>query len=272
MKSCNLDDCNERHYGHGLCLTHWYQQKNGIPMNQPLRHPGQTGCDAPSCPEPFFSKGLCGFHYARQRNGVPLDAPRQVQGRTGCEVSRCDSKHVAKGLCGFHYARQRKGIPLDAPYNRIDVRTNCEFPNCDRNHLANGLCRMHLQRKRDGRPMDAPLRGKGYSGKAPIGAVRQAANGYLKEKDIDGEWKIQHRLVMARHLGRSLLDHESVHHINGDKADNHLENLELWHTGQPSGQRVVDKITWAVELLGQYPPAMRDQLAIGQLPLGIAAD
>jgi hypothetical protein len=96
------------------------------------------------------------------------------------------------------------------------------------------------------------LRRYGDAGQADS-KIGPRGGGSLRKQDgyhvtkVNGQQVGTHRLVMERTLGRPLESWENVHHRNGIRDDNQPENLELWMTAQPYGQRVTDLVQFVVE-------------------------
>jgi hypothetical protein len=175
--------------------------------------------------------------HLRSRPGEPLL----------CAVEGCGQPTIGRGWCKLHYNRWVKhgDVAADVPHrNRPKV---CGVEGCLKPYKASGYCQMHLQRLRRHGDLG---RGRPHRSVHPSGYVllfvgREAPGnraGYIFE----------HRVVMEGLIGRPLLRHENVHHVNGDRADNRPQNLELWSSTQPSGQRVVDKVRWAREIIALY--------------------
>lgn len=71
-----------------------------------------------------------------------------------------------------------------------------------------------------------PGRLAGENNPAWKGGRRQRCDGYWMVR-VDGVERLEHRVVMERHLGRLLRDDEIVHHRDGDKSHNDPSNLEV---------------------------------------------
>lgn len=255
--TCSESDCDGKPIAKGLCSKHYQRAharfrrgprycktcgkqlpEDGTPRkycNDECRFPEKppkprtTGleCVEDGCSKyPNGARGYCRACYTRHKRAGDF-------GREWCSVGGCENLVASHGLCQTHVRKARATGNLPEP--------GCSVEGCSRPHQALGYCTAHYYRfRRYGDPNVTVRRtqpGEGYTN----------PDGY---RVING--KLEHRLVMEQILGRFLWPDETVHHINGVRDDNRPENLELWSKAQPAGQRVEDKIAWAIELLERY--------------------
>lgn len=215
-------------------------------------------CRAPECGRRPLSRGLCGRHYKQwRRHGLLL--PERPPAPPPCRAPGCVRTASSRGLCHAHYLRllRHGDVQPERPLRRR-VNERCRVEGCTRSAASRQLCRTHDARWRQHGDVraDVPVRlvtregwlSHGYW-YVPVPPSSRHLSGGATEIG-------EHRLVMARILGRPLRADEAVHHRNGARTDNRPENLELWSTAQPKGQRIHEKVAFAVEILQRYAPEL----------------
>lgn len=224
-------------------------------------------CGVDECDRVEYAKGWCGMHYQRvlkfgepgpahaiDRKGQPLHRVEYADVETVCPCGR-SFRARAHGSVRRYCSKTCK-----ARYEKRDARAAgyvrppqppCSVDGCDKPNQAKGLCSMHRERVlKYGDP-------NGGRHNTP-GEWRPTDQGYLR-RSVDSRVELQHRIIMVSHIGRDLLPDETVHHKNGDRSDNRISNLELWSTMQPAGQRVADKLAFALEIIERYADLPADQ-------------
>lgn len=250
MQTCSVETCNKTAKKAGMCWAHHKKKLvHGNPCYGREYQKNVTGkCLVNGCCRKYAAKGFCALHYQRVRirgtYGPTGNIVRKVD-RAICSVDGCTSICAHLEFCSKHYKYQYRAQP-------------CSVQGCQRKYEAKGFCGFHYQRLRYyGNPLaEKPKRD--YR-RLPIGYKCLNQHGYVMvmvEKGnphrMMGGYVFEHRLVMGESIGRPLLKHENVHHKDGNRQNNALENLELWVTMQPSGQRPSDLVEYAKRILSLY--------------------
>lgn len=162
----------------------------------------------------------CDSRYRRELARLPA--------KRKCSIDNCNKDHRARGYCAMHYCRwQAHGDPYKVTFVKTPRGPKCIVPDCSNKVRAKNLCEKHYCRWKKYGDTNERLIPSGPDSSNWKGGRHISKEGYVRISVPRGGYKLEHRLVMERKLGRQLLPTETVHHVNGNRADNRLSNLQL---------------------------------------------
>jgi hypothetical protein len=175
------------------------------------------------------------------RNKTPEDKPQQPFVRIGKMAERPTEDELHKTGCILHWPERFRYdnetfVPMTCAvcktkFNKRDAQINTsEFTGC---------C-THCAASRRKRISVSDMKNNGLTLKDDyvfrhIRTFTEEEQVILRQMPLGNEiYILEHRAIMAIHLGRPLLEKEAVHHLNGDKTDNRIENLSLYNMNSHS--------------------------------------
>ena len=163
--------------------------------------------------------------------------PKIGEIRKGTDVGfKCSTKHIwqACSVCGKkRWVHLIRGEPVSKRCHKCSM-SSVEFREKMR-QAGVKRCGNKNSNWKGGRKSD----GRGY-----IQIMLFSGDFFYSMADKKG-YVFEHRLVIAKHLNRCLLPWEIVHHKNGIKDDNRLENLQLF----PTVTQHMPSMRWQKEII-----------------------
>jgi HNH endonuclease len=237
MKQCKI--CDNNAVVRGFCQKHYYRfMKHGDP-NIIARAP--NGSDVKS------SNGAIYVH-------IPGHPNARKDGKVAQHYVIM-SENLGRPLHDSEYIVHVNGDNADNRLENLKLVTKqelCIVAGCSKKTHSSEYCGKHYRRfLKYGDPLVSQ-----FKNVRPAGAGAITSGGYIRiqHPKKNGKTILEHRWIMEQFLGRELLSFENIHHKNGNKQDNKIENLELWIKRQPTGQRAEDLYVWAQEIISTYKP------------------
>lgn len=238
-----------------LCLSCWRKKQKQIIVQRKT---------CPSCQgEKSHRSTMC------RQCRLSINAKKRIEKRIETAkllvCPNCTGKKSTKASLCKHCSRKQKRKCAKCPAEICEANISGMCQSCGSNHEKTCECGATFKgyrkkkckkcTKRDSRRRyKANARAKHYKPEAILERDgKMTKEGYVlvhcPERSGNHDYVLQHRLVMENSIGRQLEPEETVHHKNGIRHDNRIENLELWTGAHPSGVRIEDLESWAKDFL-----------------------